>query len=163
MKLNQKIKVSRFLFFTIIIWSVSHITYAYGLKTSFGKVILEGIPIGTRYSMRDKARFPLIIKNSGDRVVCLQLQVIIPQKEEIQEGYEAIPSINWIKLEKDSFIVESLGEAETDIVISVPYNKKYIGKKFQVFIWSYTTGETLGVGLKSKLLFTISEKTMDSN
>ncbi len=35
--------------------------------------------------------------------------------------------------------------------------EKYLGKKYQVFIWSHTVGRAIGVGLKSKLLLTIGK------
>jgi hypothetical protein len=44
-----------------------HLSYAYGLRTGFGKVILENVPIGAEYSMRRNAQFPLIIENNSDR------------------------------------------------------------------------------------------------
>lgn len=133
------------------------ISYGYGLETGFGKVILEDVPIGIRYSMRKNAEFPLTIKNTSDRKVKLKLEVLIPGEEEIQEEYEAIPAVSWVELEKDELIIEPHSEADTDVVISVPDNEEYIGRKFQVFIWSRTIEESLGVGIKSKLLIQIAD------
>ena len=133
------------------------LSYAYGLRTGFGKVILEDVPMNTEYSMRQDAQFPLVIENNSGKEIELQLEVLAPQKDEIQEGYEAIPDTGWIRLEQDSFVVEPYGKAETDVIILVPYNEEFLEKKFHVFIWSHTIGESLGIGLKSKLLITIAE------
>lgn len=156
MKCRRK---KNFLFFCgIIIFLLTPlVSYAYGLETGFGKIILENVPIGINYSMRDNAKFPLTIKNTGDKKVTLKIEVLIPQKDEIQKGYEAIPETNWIKLEKEEFVIPAKGEAETDVVISIPDEKKYLGKKFHAFIWSRTVEDNLGVGIKSKLLINTKE------
>jgi len=130
--------------------------YAGGLRTPFGKVTLKNIPPGDTYSMRSDAKFPMVIENTSDRKVQLQLDILAPEEEEVQEGYEPIPDVNWIKLEKDSFSLTAGKKAETDVTISVPDDSKYHGRKFHVFIWSHTIGESIGVGLKSKLLFSVA-------
>ena len=130
-------------------------SYSYGLRTTFGKVILENIPMGRVYSMRQDAKFPLVIRNDSDQQSNLKLQVLVPKPNEVQEGYEAIPDKSWISLEKDAMAIEPQGEGETDVVIHIPDNEKYQGRKFHVFIWSYTTDGSLGIGLKSKLLFSV--------
>lgn len=130
---------------------------AYGLKTGFGKVILENVPMGIEYSMRRDSKFPLIIENNSDSGVEVKIEVLIPEGNEVQVGYEPIPSADWIKLEKSSFIIEPNGKAETDVVISIPYKDEYLGRKFHVFIWSHTVGESLGIGIRSKLLFSVGE------
>ena len=137
-------------------------SYADGLRTGFGKVILENIPIGVIYSMRKDSKFPLSIKNESDRKISIKIEVVIPKEGEIQEGYEAIPDTSWIILEQNQFTIEANGAAETDVVINIPDDKKYIGRKFHVFILSYTTGESLGIGLKSKLLFSVGNKTREA-
>lgn len=153
-------RVSVFIFTIVIICPVGP-SHADGLRTGFGKVILENIPIGTTYSMRRDSKFPLVIKNESDKKINLKIEVVIPNPGEIQEGYEAIPDSGWIRLEKNQFSVEPNDSAETDIMISIPYNKGYIGRKFHVFIFSYTTGGSLGIGLKSKLLFSIGKLEHD--
>jgi hypothetical protein len=131
--------------------------YADGLRTGFGKVVLENVPIGKTYSMRKDSKFPLVIKNESDKRVNLKLEVLIPKEGEVQQGYEPLPDIKWITLENNSFTVVPNGEVETDVIINVPYDKQYVGRKFHVFILSCTTGESLGIGLKSKLLFSVGE------
>lgn len=117
--------------------------------------MLNDIPAGVEYSMRRDAKFPLVIENNSDNTVELRIEVLIPQTNEIQKGYEPIPGAGWIKIEKDSFTIEPNGKAETDVIISIPDKKEYRGRKFHVFISSYTVGQSLGIGIKSKLLFSI--------
>lgn len=47
--------------------------------------------------------------------------------------------------------------ATTDVLIAIPGDDIYKGRRYQVFIWSHTVGTKIGVGLKSKLLFTIKK------
>ena len=134
-------------------------SHAYGLRTGFGKVALENVPMGVEYSMRKDSKFPLVLENNSDSVVDVKIEVLVPQGDEVQEGYEPIPSTDWIKLEKSSFKIEPNGKAETDVVISIPNKEEYRGRRFHVFIWSHTVGESLGIGIRSKLLFSVGEAT----
>ena len=46
--------------------------------------------------------------------------------------------------------------ASSDIIISIPDDPQYLGKKFQVIIWSHTVGDGstfMEVGLKSRIIF----------
>ncbi|MFH1442373.1 MAG: hypothetical protein ABIH18_10095, partial [Candidatus Omnitrophota bacterium] len=98
---------------------------------------------------------PLVIENNSDNEVELKIEVLVPQADELQKGYEPIPNAGWIKLEKNSFIIKPNGKAQTDVIISIPDKKEYRGRKFHVFISSYTVGQSLGIGIKSKLLFSV--------
>lgn len=129
--------------------------HAYGLRTGFGKVALENVPMGVEYSMRKDSKFPLVLENNSDSVVEVRIEVLVPQGDEVQQGYEPIPSTDWIRLEKNSFTIEPNGKAETDVIINIPNKEKYAGRKFHVFIWSHTVGESLGIGIRSKLLFSV--------
>lgn len=120
--------------------------------------MLENIPIGAEYSMRKDAKFPLVIENNSDSVVELKIEVLSPQADEVQKGYEPIPDIGWVRLEKDLFLIAPNGNAETDVVIRVPDREEYCGRKFHVFISSWTVGRSLGLGIKSKLLFGVKGK-----
>jgi len=133
-------------------------SFGYGLRTGFGKVILENVPAGAKYSMRRDSQFPLVIENNSDMTIDLRLEILIPEEDEVQEGYEPIPDAEWITLGRDSFTVDPYGKAETDVVINIPDNEDYLGRKFHVFIWSHTIGEAVGVGIKSKLLFTVEKE-----
>lgn len=130
---------------------------AYGLRTGFGKVVLEDVPMGVEYSMRRDSKFPLVIENNSDSPVDVKVEVLAPKEGEVQEGYEPVPNTNWIKLEKDSFTIGPNGKAETDVIMNIPYKKEYMGRKFHVFIWSHTVGESLGIGIRSKLLFSVKK------
>lgn len=132
--------------------------FAGGLSTTFGEVLVENLPLGKTYSMEKEGKLPLIITNTSREKVSLKIEVLSPQEGELKEDFEPIPDIDWIRLSQREFVVDPGRSARTDVVISVPDDKEYLGKKYQVFIWSHTVGRTIGVGLKSKLLFTIRRR-----
>ena len=94
--------------------------------------------------------------------VLLKMELLFPEASELKEGFEAIPDLGWIKLDKAEFTGIKPGEAATtDVIISIPDDRQYQGKKYQVFIWSHTVGRSIGVGLKSKLLISIIEEAKE--
>lgn len=126
-----------------------------GLGTTFGEVLVEDLPIGEAYSMEKEANLPLVIHNTSEQKVDLKIEVLSPQEGELKETYQSIPDVEWIEIIQREFVVEPGEFAKTDVIISVPDDEQYRGKKYQVFIWSHTVGRAIGVGLKSKLLFTV--------
>ena len=131
------------------------LAYAGGLSTTFGEVKLEGLEIGQEYSMEKEAQFPLEVENTSDQVLELKIEALLPEESNLKKGFEPIPDIAWIRLEKDKFTLKPGEKAKTDVIISIPDNKEYSGKSYQVYLWSHTVGRGLGVGLRSRLLFTI--------
>ena len=131
--------------------------FAGGLNTPFGEVLVENLSLGAEYSMEKGSKTPLVINNTSGIDVNLKIEVLVPQEGEIKEGFEPIPDISWIKLSKTEFLVKPGEAAKTDVIISIPKDKKYMGKKYQVYIWSHTVGRAVGVGLKSRLLLTIEQ------
>ena len=140
--------------------SVCFITHAgaAGLSSTFSEVKIENLSIGTSYSTTKEAGLPLNVVNTGDEPIDLKVDILLPEQSELKEGFEPIPDIGWITLENDEFKgVKPKDSAIADVNISIPDDPKYLGKKYQVFIWSHTIGKRIGVGLKSKLLITIKE------
>lgn len=132
--------------------------FAGGLSTTFGEVLVEDLPIGSAYSLEKEAKIPLIITNTSQKKINLKIEILSPQADELKKGFAAIPEISWIELTKKEFVIEPGEAAKTDVIVSIPNDEQYLSKKYQVFIWSHTVGKAIGVGLKSKLLFTIRQK-----
>jgi len=132
--------------------------WAKGLSTGFSEVTLEELETGRTYSTKEIAGLPLVVVNTGEEPVDLKVELLMPDASELKEGYEPIPDLGWVRLEQTEFSgIQSKEAAETDVVIDVPNDDIYRGKKYQVYIWSHTTGTAIGVGLKSKLLFSIKQ------
>lgn len=144
------------LFLSVCLLCLPLSLYASGLSTTFGEVKVENLKIGREYSMEEAVEFPLRVKNTSSEEIELKIEVLYPKDTELKEGYQTIPDISWIALKQDYFILGPGGEARTDVVIKVPDDESLFGKKYQVYLWSRTIGRSLGVGLKSRLLFTIA-------
>jgi len=131
------------------------------LSTTFGDIFIENLQIGEEYSTKDLINLPLRIKNDSSFEVLLKVEVMIPAKQELKEGFEPIPDALWVRLEKSTFTIKSGGLAETDVFLNIPKDNKLRGKQYQLYLHSYTlpTKErNISVGLASRLSFTIAEK-----
>ncbi len=149
--------IKRIIWTAALVLLVSAGAEASGLKTTFSEVTLQGLETGKTYGTKEAAGLPLIIENTGAEPVDLSIEPLIPAAEELKEGYEPIPDISWIVLDKKGFTaVAPGGKAETDVMIVIPDDAGYHGKKYQVYIWTHSVGLSVGVGLKSRLLFSIT-------
>jgi hypothetical protein len=133
-------------------------SYAGGLSTVFSKVIVEGLEAGRSYNVEEISKVPLEVMNTSNRKVQLKIDVMIPKEEDLSDGYVPVPDASWLTLEASYFEIEPGASARTGLHINIPAGEKYNGKKYAVYIWSHTVGESLGVGLMSKLLFTTINK-----
>ncbi|MFZ1946051.1 MAG: hypothetical protein WAW06_00725 [bacterium] len=129
-----------------------------GLKTTFVKVSLDNLRIGRTYNIREMANLPLAVYNTGDAATDIEVEATVPIQGEGREGYEPIPDASWITFTQRAFEGVLPGAlAMTDVLISVPDNPVYLGRRFQVMIWSHTTGGGLvACGLKSEVLFAVN-------
>ena len=144
-----------------IILSTSLLVYAGGLSTTFVQVKLENIEPGKTYSTKELKNRTLVVRNTTENIKTdIGIEPEIPVSYNLAKGYEPIPDLSWIKVQKSYFKnVAPGGSAETDILITIPNNPKYYGKKYQVYIYSHTAGaETFRMGLMSRLLIHTAEK-----
>lgn len=140
--------------FSVILF-IPSASFAGGLSTHFVEVKLENLEPGKTYSVKEATKRTLTIKNTTEnKTVDIE---IIPEKPvayNLVPGYDPIPDLLWIKINKNYY--EKIGpgvSAETDIFITIPNSKEYYGKKYQVYIYSYTAGETtFRIGLMSRIL-----------
>jgi len=156
-------KKSILIFFLVLALSFPGFVEASGLSTSFGDVFIENLQIGEIYSTKELINLPLRVKNDSPYEMDLKVEVMLPSKGDVKEGFEPIPSPFWITFERSTFTVTPGGVAETDVFIHIPKDKKLKGKQFQVYLHSYTVPKPekplqISVGLASRLLFTIAEK-----
>jgi len=131
-------------------------TIAGGLSTHLGEVVVTNLQIGQTYNLRDLANLQITVTNTGKEAVILKMDVLQPESRELRQGAIAVPDISWVSLTKSSFKLERMKIASSDIIISIPDEPQYLGKKFQVIIWSHTVGAGstfMEVGLKSRIIF----------
>ncbi len=131
-----------------------------GLRTQLGEVVIENLQVGQTYNLKDLANLSLIVTNTSDFTLDLKMDVLVPSDGELKLEAQAIPEASWVELSQDFYTVEPGAQAVSDILISIPDDEQYLGKTYQVVIWSHSlarpgSGMTLAYGLKSRIIFTI--------
>ena len=138
---------------------------AFGIRTKFGLVVVENLQPGRTYNIRDLVGLPLRVVNASDKQVTIRMDLKKPNSEQekgmVAKHFEPIPDLSWIKLSRDFFVVDPGQSAVAEVLITIPDDDKYLGKRYQVNIWSRTTGKRfLNVGLMSRLRITVARRRM---
>jgi len=138
-----------------VILAATGIAVAGGLSSHFIEVKLKDVKIGKIYSVKEETGKLLDISNTTeDMTLDIAIESEKPEDYNLVSGYEPIPDLSWVVIEKGYFEKVGPGESiETDILISIPRDEEYAGKKYQVYIYSHTAGkETFRTGLMGRIL-----------
>lgn len=135
-----------------------HPAWAGGRRASFYEVVLEDLKIGRIYTIsEEKKENVLSIENSSEKTMNVKAESAAPLDNEIKEGYEVIPDLSWIKVMQDTFTLRPQEKANYDVTISIPDNREYLGKKYQVMVqWRADGEDDLFTGIRSLIFFHIS-------
>ncbi len=143
---------------------VSSTLFGLGLGTKLGEVIMENVQMGQTYNLREHKNVPLILVNTGDENISVACEVEIPQTTELKPGYDPIPIPDWIKVIPNN--ISNIAPKENvacDVIITIPEDKKYVGKSYQAMIWSHSMNDQfLGVGVLSRICFTVGAKAPET-
>jgi hypothetical protein len=146
-------------FLSLLALFASGVAEAGGLSTQLGEVVIENLQIGQSYDLKQLANLSLIVTNTSDFGVNLKMDILQPDSAELRLGSQQIPDTSWVDLSQDFFTLGAGEQAESKITLSIPEDEKYLGKKYQVNIWSHTlggenSGMFLAYGLKTRIIFT---------
>lgn len=138
---------------------------ALGIRTKFGLVVVENLQPGRTYNLKELVGLPLRVVNASDKQLTIEMDLKKPDPEKekgmVAKKFEPIPDLSWIKLSRDFFVTDPGHAAVAEVLITIPDDDKYLGKRYQVNIWSRTTGKRfLNVGLMSRLRITIAKRRM---
>ena len=149
-------KTARSLFWFGMVLGLTSMAQAAGLSTEFGEVRLQDLRIDRRYSFSELTGSPFRVENTSlEESVTLRIEVLAPQPSELKPGFEAIPEVSWLTLDRSEFTLGPKESALTDLMIVIPKDPALQGRGFQVYLWVHTTGGNLGVGLRSRVLMEI--------
>jgi hypothetical protein len=133
----------------------------FGLGSNYAEVLVENLQIGMVYNLTQITQMPLETNNASEETINVQVEPIKPDTP--IAGYEAIPSADWVKINSSEFALGPNGKHTSDIQISIPKDKKYLGKRFQVDIFSHMASKTIDrnfmkvkLGVRGRLLFSIA-------
>jgi hypothetical protein len=154
--------MKKLIFLTAIILSVFLLVppplWAGGLSSTLIEVKLDKLEPGKSYSVKEIRKIPLIVTNTTEgQTLDIKIESERPVDYNLVVGYEPIPDLSWVKIEKDYFgEVGPKKSIDTDITITIPNDKAYYGKKYQVYIYSHTAGKAaLRIGLMGRILLEI--------
>jgi hypothetical protein len=147
------------IFLSVLALVVYNVAEAGGLSTQLGEVVIENLQIGQTYNLKQLANLNLIVTNTSDYGVDLRMDILLPDSSELKKGSDPIPDTSWVKLSQNLFKLAPNEKASSDIIVSIPDDDQYRGKKYQVTIWSHTLGGSgsgmfLAYGLKTRIIFT---------
>ncbi len=136
-----------------------------GLSSPCAAMYLSNLKIGQEYSLKQLLGYPFNVTYKGRYPVDLRIDLQKPSTT-TPDGYEPIPDLNWVKLQKQEFSLDPGETAETDIIVTIPNDESLLGKKFRVLINPVTSapkGDTrawlaFAVGLSCELYLAIAPK-----
>lgn len=134
--------------------------HAVGLSVTWGEVRLENLKIGASYNMKDMAKTPYKVTYRGDKEVEIAVEVLAPREDELKDGYETIPDPSWVKVMNDRFFLGPGESAYSDVVITIPDDKKYFGKRYQAHVHAHSVGAVqgvIGLALTSRIMIGIAQ------
>lgn len=135
-----------------------------GLRTQFGEIRVRNLSIGGTYSLHKLLNMPLSVTNTSDDAVDLRMDVLLPQPQSLREGYEAVPSSSWVRLDKQEHLgIEPNAQAVSDVVLSIPDDDSLLGRRFQVHFWTRMVNRAgIGAGLEGILIFDLASERAGS-
>src|SRR4051794_37952756 len=105
---------------------------AVAIAMRFVDITLENVPPGAAFSIRSLKNLPLVLVNQDDRAegIDIGIEINVPEKNEMKEGYEPIPDPSWIRVTPNSYHLGPKASASSDVLINIPDDKALIGKHY---------------------------------
>ncbi|MBN1384568.1 MAG: hypothetical protein JW983_06810 [Elusimicrobia bacterium] len=138
--------------------------FAGGIATTFVNVSADDLLINTTYNLTVSHGYPLKVINKSSDLREISIAVKVPQKEDVKEGYEPIPDLNWVYITPEIYELGANQTGLSDVILIIPKDKKLRGRKFQVNLEVTGSskkkkgGMTIIPSLLTKLRFSVKEK-----
>jgi len=110
--------------FTLLVKSA----FAFGISVNPGEFVIDNLKIGQSYDI-SKMSQPFKIKYQG---LVHDMVIDVYPPGQARPGYEPIPDKSWVKLDKEFYTALSGEEVNVVAILSIPDDKKYLGKKYDV-------------------------------
>jgi hypothetical protein len=137
-----------------------------GIAMRFVDITLENVPPGAAFSIRSLKNLPLVLVNQDDRPegIDIGIEIDVPDKNEMKEGYEPIPDPSWIRVTPNSYHLGPKASASSDVLVNIPNDPALIGKHYEAIIFAHTmhknmafqgSGVVIETGLRSRIRISI--------
>lgn len=155
--------MKKFLFF-VFVFCYSTL-FSGGLSTTCGMMMLGNLKIGQEYSLRQLLGYNFNVHYRGKYPVDIKIETMAPSTT-TPDGFEPIPDINWIRVQKEFFSLDPGERGETDIIIKIPNDESLLGRKFRAIITPQTSppkggnlgGVVFSLGISCNLFLSIAPK-----
>lgn len=127
-----------------------------GLSSQFVNVAMENLEPGRTYNLLELRGLPYTVKNRGDGVVDVLVELVAPTTAEVLVPYEPIPDPTWMSISPRQLRLEPGEAGFAALTITIPDEPALKGRHFQGEIWAHTmTTGLLAAGVRSKVRFSI--------
>ncbi len=138
--------------------------WAAALTVSYSDIVLENLQPGVPISLLQRTGSALGINNIDSLGANICFEILVPNKSQLTEGYEPIPEVNWIKLERSNSWIKANQTENFDLVVYAPYDQKLFGKKYQAILMVYAI-EGIGMlkaNIKTKIFLSFTAERYKS-
>lgn len=119
----------------LLISSLTATSQAEGLKlNNYAEVFIENLGIGNTYSMKEIGNLPLELTNTGENKLTVNIEAIQPSVMKTKPDFEPIPDAVWVTIKPKTVDIEGKAIHSSDVVLTIPDDPKYLGKKYHVDI-----------------------------
>ena len=119
------------LFLTVPVWA------KLSLGVRFPDLVMENVAPGTVINLRQLKGLPYVVINQSDEMtldVLVEPEIPVLGPAQAKEGYEPVPTADWLKVVPNRFKLGPGDAASSEVVLSVPDDPGLVGKHFQVNI-----------------------------
>ena len=119
------------LFLTVPVWA------KLSLGVRFPDLVMENVAAGTVINLRQLKGLPYVVINQSDEMtldVLVEPEIPVLGPAQAKEGYEPVPTADWLKVVPNRFKLGPGDAASSEVVLSVPDDPGLVGKHFQVNI-----------------------------
>lgn len=134
----------------ILVLALISLVHASGLKVQPGGLLIQNVPPGVEFDVSKSAGIMLEIfnNNDGEHVYTITSKTPSQAGFSVTVGYLDIPDPSWFHYSKNEVRIPANGSASVRMLISIPNDERYIGKKWEVIIaveGKSTGGETFAL------------------
>ena len=142
----------------LLVFSAAGSLWAAALTVNYADIVLENLQPGVPVSLLQRTGIALGVNNIDTLGANVFFDVLIPNKNQLIEGYEPIPDIKWLKLERSNSWIKANQSDNFDLILYAPYDQKLFGKKYQAILMVYAL-EGIGMlksNIKTKVLLSFT-------
>jgi hypothetical protein len=148
----------------LVLIALSFPLWGGGIAMRFVDITLEKVEPGVSFNLRTLKNLPLVVVNQDtERPVDILVETVIPDANEMKNGYEPIPNPAWIQIVPNRFRLGPKASAAADVLVTIPEDQKLIGHHYEAIIWAHTEtrnrAATAGVmfetGLRTRMRMSI--------